>query len=133
MIYHKFPVYSKFNIKNGNVISKYINCNNCGITHQVYELCRSKIVVGKEETNAVRSINDISLNIDTKIIKILNEYACQVDVYEEIEDILENKIFPSSVIIKREVIDENNIVKVLTINEKDYYKITSEVINTTML
>jgi len=131
-VYHKFVVYSNFN-KNEKIIGKYVNCNNCGITHFVHELCRSDIKIGKEDISSVRSINDIAINLEDSLKNILKEYNCLIDVYEEVEDVFENEFFPNSVILKREIIDEDYHLKILNIQNKNKFKITSEVFETVLI
>ena len=46
VVYHKFAVYSFFDEKTSKVIPKYVNCNNCGVTHLIEEFCKSKIKLG---------------------------------------------------------------------------------------
>ena len=132
IVYHKFAVYSLFDEKTSKVIPKYVNCNNCGVTHFVNEFCKSEIKLGKEDVKSVRSISEVSLSIPNRLNEILSEYNSTVDVYEEIEDVIENREFPKSLVIKREIIDELNSFKILTINSEDRFKITSEVLNDTI-
>ena len=129
IVYHKFIVYSKINDK-GKIIPKYSNCNNCGIVHKVYEICKSEIKLGKEDITSIRSIEDIKVSLPEKIIKILEENNCDIALYEEIEDILDQESFPSEVIVKRNIIDEEHHIKILKINNKDSFKIISEIIST---
>jgi len=128
-VYHKFTVYTKIDNK-GKVIPKYVNCNNCGITHNVYEICKSDIKIGKEDITSVRNIKDIKFSLNKKVVSLLEEYNCEMPVYEEIEDILEQEIFPTELILKREIIDEEHHIKLLQINGKSSFKIKSEVIST---
>lgn len=128
-VYHKFTVYSKIDDK-GRVIPKYVNCNNCGITHNVYEIFKSDIKIGKEDITSIRNLKDIKLSLDKKVIEILEEYNCEIPIYEEVEDILDQKMFPSELVLKREIIDESHHIKILQINSCDNFKIRSEVITT---
>jgi len=41
-IYHKFIVFSEVD-EGDTVIPKFVNCNNCGICHNVIDLCKSII------------------------------------------------------------------------------------------
>ena len=125
-VYHKFAVYSLIDEKSGKVIPKYVNCNNCGVTHFINELCRSEIKVGKEDIKSVRSIEEVSLSIPDKLNNLLKEYNSSVDIYEEIEDVLENKEFPRSLVLKREIIDEKYQLKILNIISENKFKISSE-------
>lgn len=129
VVYHKFSVYSKIDTA-GKVIPKYVNCNNCGITHYVYEICRSDIKVGKEDIGSVRTIKDISISLPERLVSILEEYNVLIDVYEELEDCLEEDSYPANIIIKREIIDDDHQIKVLNVKSKDSFKILSETLST---
>ncbi len=128
-IYHKFITYSKID-ESGKIIPKYVNCNNCGITHHVYEICRSDIKIGKEDIKSIRTIEDIRIGLPDKIIDILEKHDCAIEDYELVEDIFEQEIFPSELIIKREIIDEEHHIKLLKISNMKKFKIESEVIKT---
>jgi hypothetical protein len=132
ILYHKFAVYSKVD-QNDKVIPKYVNCNNCGVTHFVFEYCKSEITIGKEDVTSIRSKNDISISIPEKICNILEEYQATVDVYEEVEDVLENKLYPRNIVLSREILENNQIFKLLSVITEDKFKINSEVINTAIL
>ncbi len=133
IVYHKFAVYSKIDKKTDRVIPKYVNCNNCGITHYVYEFCKSEISIGKEDLQCVRGKSDISISIPEKICSILDDHQVSIDVYEEVEDILENNFFPRDIVIARENLEKNQIFKILSIESERKFKIKSEVINTTII
>ena len=128
-IYHKIITYSKID-ESGKIIPKYVNCNNCGITHHVYEICRSDIKIGKEDIKSIRTIEDIRIGLPDKIIDILEKHDCAIEDYELVEDIFEQEIFPSELIIKREIIDEEHHIKLLKISNMKKFKIESEVIKT---
>ena len=124
-LYHRFVVYSKFK-DTGEIIPKYVNCYNCWITHFVYEICKSDIKVGNEEVGSIRTIQDISLGLPDKISKILSEHNATIDLYEEIEDIIDNDLYPAEVVIKRDIIDEKYHFKILKIENINKIKILSE-------
>lgn len=128
VVYHKFSVYSK--IQSNKIIPKYVNCNNCGITHYVYEICKSDIKVGKEDIRSSRTIEDVKFSMPDKIVNILEEYNRNIDDYELIEDILEEKLFPYDIVINREIIDEEHHIKILSILSEKKFKIKSETIST---
>lgn len=131
VIYHKFAVYNKIDDK-GKIIPKFANCNNCGLTHYVYEICKSEFKTGKEDLSSVRNINDLKLSLPDKLVKILEEYNCAIDVYELVEDVIDQSFFPYELLIKREIIDDDHHVKVLSILSNDRFKIDSQVIKTTI-
>ena len=130
-IYHKFITYSKID-ENGKIIPKYVNCNNCGITHYVYEICKSDIKIGKEDIKSIRTVEDIKISLPDKIIDILENHDCSIEDYELVEDVFEQELFPSELIIKREIIDEEHHIKLLKISSMKKFKIESEIIKTIM-
>ncbi len=128
-IYHKFITYSKID-GGGKIIPKYVNCNSCGITHYVYEICKSDIKVGKEDIKSIRTIEDLSLGLPDKLVEILEKHDCAIEDYELVEDILDHEIFPAELIINREIIDEEHHIKLLKMYSMKKFKIESEVIKT---
>lgn len=133
IFYHKFAVYSKLDEKTGKVIPKYVNCNNCGVTHYVTEFCKSEIKIGKEDVSSVRSIADISHSIPENILKILNSNNVSLDVYEEVEDVIDNCLYPRNVVLSREILGEDYHYKILDMQSELKFKIRSEIINTTLM
>ena len=128
-VYHKFVVYNKVD-ESGGVLPKYVNCNNCGITHFVYEICKSEIKVGKEDLPTVRKINEVKLSLPEKLVTFLESYEVETFVYEKIEDAINKTIFPTEVILKREIIDEAHHVKIINVTSENTFTINTEVINT---
>ena len=128
-VYHKFVVYNKVD-ENGSVLPKYVNCNNCGITHFVYEICKSEIKVGKEDLPTVRRIDEVKLSLPEKLVKFLESYEVQTFVYEKIEDAISKEIFPTEIILKREIIDESHHVKIINVTSENTFTVKTEVINT---
>ena len=47
-------------MEDDRVILKYAACNNCGVIHRVTDICRSEIVIGKDENNTIIGIEDIA-------------------------------------------------------------------------
>lgn len=131
-VYHKFAVYSVLDEKTGKVEEKYVTCNNCGVTHLVKEFCKSEIRTGKENLGSIRSIDEVKISIPAKINQILEPYNATIDIYEEIEDVLENSEYPRQIVIKREIIDEKYHLKILNIIANDRFKILSEVLEDTI-
>ena len=127
-VYHKFAVFSFLDEKTGKVIPKYVNCNNCGVTHFVKEFCKSEIKLGKEDIKTVRDIKEVSLSLPGKILEILEEYNSTIDIYEEIENSIDNSDFPKEIVIKREIIDERYHLKLIKLLNHDRFKIVSEVL-----
>mgnify|MGYP003122435025 CR=1 FL=1 len=89
-LYHKFPVYSKFDNK-GKIIEKIVSCNHCDTLHRVEDICKSSIIPGgKDENRAAISVEDIQLQLDDKINRILKKYQVDLATWEECLDIFDN-------------------------------------------
>ena len=57
-IFHKFPVFSV--IDNSDItIEKFSICNNCAALHKVVDICKSEIVIGADDRNVARTIEDV--------------------------------------------------------------------------
>lgn len=111
-VYHKFPVFS-LNDEEGNIESKYVSCNNCGVIHEVVDFCKSNIKWGNDSfSGLVTSKEDISFNFKENnlenVIEILEKYDCDISVWELVEHCIENKIDYSIVLEKQEI--QDNIV-----------------------
>jgi hypothetical protein len=128
-VYHKFTVYSKVNDR-GDIIPKYANCNNCGVTHFITEICKSEIKTGKEDMSSVRSIDDLKISLPERLSKILDDHQCDITLYENAEDVIENQYYPYEMIVKREIIDDEHHVKILNIENENKFRIDSQVIKT---
>lgn len=127
-LYHKFPVFSL--IVDDDVEEKYVECNNCGSIHRVYDVCKSEIMWGKDGYEGlVNKIEDITFNLENnnqqKIIEILvNNKIEDVSVWEYVEYLLENSL-EGHVVINKNDIKDKTIMKILYIN-KNGFKIKTE-------
>ena len=72
-IYHKFMVFSIID-DSDTVLPKYAQCNNCGVVHKIYDICKSEILAGKDEIRTLCTIEDISLTIPEDIRGVLDSY-----------------------------------------------------------
>ena len=52
-VFHKFIVFSE--IDNDVVEPTYVQCNNCGAVHKIYDFCKSEIIVGRDELRTILS------------------------------------------------------------------------------
>lgn len=125
IVYHKFVTYSKFD-ERGSIIPKYAQCNNCGANHYVFEICRSEVKIGKEDNNVALTIEDISIGLPDKLNNILKKYECGIEVYEEVNDVIENGLYPHSVTVNRELVDDNYEIKIINLVSQDKIKIEAE-------
>ena len=107
-VFHKFVVFGVID-DSDTLISKYINCNHCSAVHRIYDVCKSEIVVGKEDMRSVVTIDDISLMIPSDIVSVLESYNCDLPEYEHVLHILGNKLFNEHVVLTKDLL-ENEVV-----------------------
>ena len=132
MINHKFPVYSKLG-EDGILIPKLVKCNNCEALHYVEKVGQSEIRAGKDQTDVVIKKEDISLMMPSALSNLLSNYNCDISSWEHANDVLTEKRWGEFIVLKRDIIDENEQVKILIINGKDKFKIETKIINNTIV
>ena len=129
-LYHKFPVYSKYNSESGAIVPKIAQCNNCKTLHRVYDICKSEIVPGgKDEDKTMLTKEDIIFQLPDKISNFLIGQDCDVTIFEHVLDVIENKHWNEKIVLTREIINDRLHVKILQIISEDRFKIRKEVIN----
>lgn len=120
-LFHSFVVFSIVS-DDDSVKEKYAQCNNCGIIHRVYDICKSEILK-KEEHVSVQSIVDISYSIPSDLSSILASYKCDLPSWEQAQFIYENEFWGNFVVIARESEGEKVSGKRLLIDGPKKFKI----------
>ena len=128
LINHKFPVYSKFD-ENGIVIKKNVKCNNCDAFHLVYDICKSEIKAGKDQSSLVISKEDLKEMLPQKISNFLSSNNCDISIWEHVKDIIDERRWGEHVVIKRDIIDEKQQIKYITIDANKNIKINIDIID----
>jgi hypothetical protein len=128
IINHKFPVYSKIDEK-GNIIKKLVKCNNCEAVHLINEFCRSEIKPGKDQTQITINKDDLKYMLPEKIGNFLEKVDADIATYEQVIDIIDEERWGESVIIKRDVVGEDQHVKFLKLKSSTVFKIESSTIS----
>lgn len=127
-VFHKIEVFSELD-EEDNAIEKFIVCDNCGVVHKVFDLCRSEIQTQHETITSVRTIPEIKMSLDNDICDLLEKNNCHVSTWENIEFILENEIFDVPVVINRENIKGKTNIKYLELKKNGKFKIKSDIIS----
>ena len=109
---HKFVVFSVIDDKD-ELIKKVVNCNNCGISHNITGLCQSSIITGTELSRAAMTIEDLAMMIPEGIVNILKSYEKALPDYEHVKFIIDNERAGEFVTLTSEVIDDKKAGKVL--------------------
>ena len=128
LINHKFPVYSKFD-ENGIVVKKNVKCNNCDAFHFVYDICKSEIKPGKDQSNLVISKEDLKEMLPQRVSNFLSSNNCDISIWEHVKDIIDERRWGEHVVIKRDIIDEKQQIKYITIDANKNIKINLDIIN----
>ena len=120
-IFHKFTVFSV--LENDQVHSSYVECNNCGCVHKIIDLCRSEIMVGKEDLRSVLTKDDISLTLPSELTHILESYSCDLATWYQTQFIFNQEKWSETITLTKEEIDDKVVGKLLKIVAKDKFKI----------
>ena len=113
-VFHKFLVFSIVD-DNDKVLEKVAQCNNCGVLHRVFDLCKSEVIRGKDESASLISINDLKFSLPKDITSVLVSYDCDLPTWENVKFIFDYKLWNSSVVLSKEDIDDIAQIKLLTI------------------
>ena len=101
--------------ENDKVLPKFAHCNNCGVVHNIIDLCKSEIVVGKEMSRSLMTREDIRPSLPNNIAKVLDTYECDLPLWEEVQFIYEEERWASSVVISKENLNGTVSGKLLTL------------------
>lgn len=124
-VFHQFVVFSKFN--NDVLEEKYVECNNCGIIHQVISCNKSNII---SDTTNYKSLvvnkEDLSYSLPSKYLDFLTKKEVEeIYIWEKINFLLENNI-NDTVLYKRSIEDNFVICEFINVIDNDNFKITKE-------
>ena len=121
-VFHQFVVFSVVD-DSDTCVPKYVQCNNCGIVHKVVDICRSELVVGREELATVANIDDISLTMPEDVRKVLETYDADIATWEHAQFILQNDVWGSHLVLTKDALDEDTQGKILVFNGPGKFKI----------
>jgi len=125
---HKFSVYSKLDIHD-KLVPKLSKCNNCDTMHYVYDVCSSEIRPGKDQSSLSLTIDDLSLMLPERLSNTLMKIETDISNWEHIIDIIEEERWDENVVLRRDIIDERQHVKIIQILSEDRFKMQNQVID----
>ena len=79
-VFHKFTVFSV--VENDSVVEKISQCPNCGVIHKIIDICKSEILIGKDENRTLIEKSDLALSLPEKVIDLLETYSCDLPTWE---------------------------------------------------
>lgn len=100
-VFHKFIVFSELN-EFSSFLPSYSKCNNCGAVHRVYEVNKSE-TTKNENTRGLISKDELKLSLPEKISIILEKYDSDITLWQEINFIIENKLWGKEVVLLKEI------------------------------
>ena len=113
-VFHKFVVFSILN-EEDEVQPKFAECNNCGVTHKVYDICKSEIVHNAEGLSAIANKVDIGMGLPKNISSILETYKCDISIWENIKFLYDNEIWNESVVMTKDEVGGSTQIKSITL------------------
>ncbi len=123
-VYHKFVAFSEID-KSDTVIPSYVQCNNCGTVHRVYDICKSEIIAGKDESATVEKISDVSLSLPTSLKELFESYSLGLADYMLARHIIENKKWDSTIVLSKETEGQATTGKILRFIDIDRFRVES--------
>ncbi len=123
-VYHKFVVFSAID-KSDTVVPSFSQCNNCGTIHKVYDICKSEIVAGKDESAAIEKINDVAISLPSELVELFQNYDLEIPDYQYARSILENKAWDSVIVLSTESTDGDKTGKILRIVNERKFRVES--------
>jgi hypothetical protein len=103
-IFHKFVVFSIVDAC-GDVEQKYVTCNNCGVVHRVYDICKSDVSHGRDTLRGAITIDEIRCTLPPRLTTLLESNECELPAWEHAKFIIDEQRWGQRVILTSEVID----------------------------
>ena len=123
-VYHKFVVFSEID-ESDTVVASHAQCNNCGTVHKIYDICKSEIVAGKDESATVEKIRDVALSLPKSLVELFESYSLDLPDYMLARHILENNKWNSTMVLAKENEDTAVTGKILRFIEGDRFRVES--------
>lgn len=111
---HKFIVFSAIR-DDDDVVTKYAQCNNCGVIHRVTNICSSEIMSGKDHMGSLISVDEIKASMPKNIANILEANSVDLPTWEAVQFIVENKKWGEFVVLTTETEGEETTGKYIRI------------------
>lgn len=121
---HQFIVFSVV-ADDDTVVSKFVQCNNCGIIHKVHDICKSTIMQGREDMKSIVSLDEIKLGMPPNLVKVLELNNADVPTWEAAQFIIENQKWGDYVTLSSDSEDGLRQGKYIRILGENLYKVDS--------
>lgn len=121
-IYHKFAVFSEVD-DSDTVVPTCVQCNNCGTVHQIYDICKSEICPGKDESRSVEKREDVCISLPKALVELFESYSLEVVDYQYARFVLENKRWGTTIILSSESSGEKKEGKILRFLSEEKFRV----------
>jgi hypothetical protein len=118
---HQFIVFSVMD--DDEVVPKFVQCNNCGIVHKVFDICMSQIMDGRENLSSVVTMDDLKSALPEKLAAILQQYDVDISAWEQAQFIIENKRWGEFIVLAADTMDGLKQGKIVKIIGENLFKI----------
>jgi hypothetical protein len=122
VVYHKFVAFSVLD-KSQTVVPQFVQCNNCGVIHKIYDLCKSEILSGKDELRSVQTTDDFKYSVPKDVREILETYNCDTPDWAHAAYIIEHKQWGEIIVLSKDDLGDEIQGKRLVFVDHDRYKI----------
>jgi hypothetical protein len=123
-VYHKFVVFSEVD-DSDTVVASNVQCNNCGTVHKIYDICKSEISAGKDESAAVEKKEDVALSLPKQLVELMETYSLEICDYQMARHIIENKSWNTTIVLSFESEGEKSSGKILKFLAEDRFRVES--------
>lgn len=94
---HQFVVFSVIQ-DDGTFVTRFAQCNNCGIVHKVTEVGQST-VVQRETMQSLISVDDVRRSLPSNLAELLDASSADLATWEMAQFIVENKRWGDFVVL----------------------------------
>jgi hypothetical protein len=119
-VFHQFTVFSVIDDASDTVVPKFASCNNCGAVHKIVDICKSELVINRDDVMTQMKIEDFKFSLPTDLFELLVSYQKEVADFEHAQFIIENENWKEYIILTREEIEDmvqGKLVKFLAANK----------------
>jgi len=117
---HKFVVFSVIN--DDKVIQKYVQCQNCGAVHKVFDICTSEIIKNKDDLPAVITKDDCKAFLPQNLSAILETSDVDIATWEAASFIIENKQWGDFIVLSKDDMGDEKQIKIVKILSENMFK-----------
>ncbi len=123
-VFHKFVVFSIID-DSDTCIPKIANCNNCGASHKVYDICKSELLTGSEDLKTAMKKEDFKLSLVSSVYELLEQYGCEIYDFEYAQFIIDNQKWDSTISLTKENISDKLEGKLLRFISENKFRVES--------